>query len=251
MHLLTAGRYDAARALANKAWSLIAAGGAIDAAVAARLNAMRALQASFDGDLALYRSSTEAAIRDYSAVGDVRAACLQRVNLGDALRKLRAYEAAAPVLSDALMDARSMGLDYLAALASFHLAEVRSHGGDLDGARRLLDEAVAAFTSLGDRRWEGAARVQRALLYAERGALVEAEAEARAAVEILAVAPPLCAQALAALAKVALLRGQVEEGTQAARQAIELLEKLGKIEEGEAFVRSVYAQALAATTAAG
>ncbi len=249
MHLITSGLYDTARALAERARELASAQGGIDAAVAPRLEALRALQASFDDDLAGYRRATEAAIEGYDAVGDVRSATIQRVNLGDALRKLGLYDVAEPVLTAALARARAMGLAYLGALAKSHLAGVRASTGALAEARALAAEAVETFRALGDRRWEGFVRTERAQILAAEGDLGAAEAEAYAAVECLAVAPPLGVGALATCAEIALLQNKPELALDVAREAVALLERLGKIEEGESLVRLVHARALAATGA--
>jgi hypothetical protein len=91
------------------------------------------------------------------------------------------------------------------------------------------------------------------------GLLEGAEREARAAVEILAIAPPARAYALAILAQALLaLRSQGDraprpaaelaaEALGVACEAMALLESLGFLEEGETLVRLAHAESLAAT----
>jgi hypothetical protein len=80
----------------------------------------------------------------------------------------------------------------------------------------------------------------------EGKAAARAEREAAAAAELLLVAPPLRASALAVQARAALRQNRPAEAADLARSALALLEELGAIEEGEALVRLVHAEALAA-----
>ena len=71
-----------------------------------------------------------------------------------------------------------------------------------------------------------------------------AEREARAAVDLLHVAPGLKAGAEAVLARALLRQGRDAEALEAASSAHDTLEVLGALEEGESLVRLVYAEAL-------
>ena len=101
------------------------------------------------------------------------------------------------------------------------------------------------FAAQGDRRLEGAARLYAAYIYVELDDRARAEAELRTA---LATAQrPMMPQILATLARVALLDGRPDESVALARDAMAALEEVGVIEEGEALVRLMFAEALAAT----
>jgi tetratricopeptide (TPR) repeat protein len=78
------------------------------------------------------------------------------------------------------------------------------------------------------------------------GDLEAAEREARAALAV-DPPPPIRAHALATLAEVLLRRGDHAAALAAAREAIDLLDTLGALEEGEALVRLIYAEALHAS----
>ena len=65
--------------------------------------------------------------------------------------------------------------------------------------------------------------------------------------EVSGEVPPVHAHALAILAETLLSREQPAEALAPAAEAVRVLESLGGIEEGEALVRLVHAEALAAT----
>src|SRR5262249_29741545 len=125
-----------------------------------------------------------------------------------------------------------------------NLGLVLAYGGHLEEGRRLEEQAVHAFQKQGDPRAEGLARTYLAKIHGLSIDFVAAAREAQAAAEALLAAPPLRAAALAVLARPQLAEGQNEEALSAATEAFALLTVLGTIEEGEAMVRLVYAEAL-------
>jgi len=80
-----------------------------------------------------------------------------------------------------------------------------------------------------------------------RGALAEAEAEARRALEVFGAIPPCRLYGQATLAHILLGRGRVAEAHAAAREAMDLARSLGHVEEGEGLLHLVYAETLEAT----
>jgi eukaryotic-like serine/threonine-protein kinase len=137
-----------------------------------------------------------------------------------------------------------MGLSSAAALAKHNLGLALALLGQLDEARALETDAASAFVAQGNRRLEGGARVYLATILALLGDLETADQEARLAVVVSTPSPPGKAQALATLAQVKLAKGSVAEALDAAREATELLEQLGGIDEGESLVRLVHAEAV-------
>jgi hypothetical protein len=136
-----------------------------------------------------------------------------------------------------------MGLWGVAAVAKQNLAKVMSRSARPEEALRLVGEALAVFRRQGNRRMEASAGMVLALVLVGRGDLEAAEGAARAAVET-AVSPPDRCQADAALAEVLLQRHKYAEARDAAGAAHELLEELRGLNEGEARVRRVWAEAL-------
>src|SRR5262249_36058467 len=127
-----------------------------------------------------------------------------------------------------------------------YLGMARALGGDPAGGRELVERGLATYHQLGAPRGEGLARRELALIALMSGDLALAEREARAAIELFDVAPPLRAGALATLAQALLTAGRTDEALAHAREAKQLLDTLGTIDQGESQVRLVYAEALAA-----
>src|SRR5262249_12096182 len=95
-----------------------------------------------------------------------------------------------------------------------------------------------------DRRLEGVGRDEIAYVLLLKGDFTSAEAEARAAVEGLEIAPAYQCHALATLARVLLRRGAGAEALLGARRSRAILAEVAALEEGEGLVRSVLAEAL-------
>ncbi|WP_437534189.1 protein kinase [Sorangium sp. So ce726] len=245
--LVFGGRYAAADGLIEALERSGAEGRSLDVEVLARLYEARAIRAMTSGDPGACLDGIEAALAVFERSGDRRNACSLQVNLGSITMELGDYEGAEAALRAALRAAEQMELTDLAAFARSNLGNVMIARGDLDEARRVEAEAIATFQRLGDPRAEGIARAylgKAALLGGDLGA---AEAEARAAAELLQSAPPLRAAAWALSARVLLRKGRVEEALALSGDALSLLESLGAVEEGESLIRLVRAEALLAS----
>jgi hypothetical protein len=128
---------------------------------------------------------------------------------------------------------------------------VRAHAGRRAEARLAAERALALAREQGDRRFEGAALLALAMSAGGDGSVEPAGAPPALAYAIEAVAalrpvPPALPLALGVLARALLAAGRPQEALGEARAAHELLESLGRVEDGEACVRLVYAEALAA-----
>ncbi|MDC3961560.1 serine/threonine-protein kinase [Polyangium jinanense] len=244
-HLIYGGRYPAADAVI---WALTdtAELAAQSAQAVGMYHQLCAIRASASGDPCALRDSLEKALTFFDQAGDRRNACLTRQNLGFALVALGDYEGAEHALRSALSVAERMGLHDVAAAALQNLGYVLAYRGNFEEGRSVQKQAIDAAHKHEHSRLEGLSHAYLAELELLAGDLAAAETEARAAVDSLSGVPPLLAGALAVLARVLLARGQGEEALGAAREAHRLLESLGTIEEGEAMVRLVHAEALAA-----
>jgi hypothetical protein len=211
----------------------------------ARLQIALANQALFDGDIHAYLLRNEAASRAYAQAGDLRNGCFVGVSVGFAYIELGAYGAAKSVLRDTLVSATRMGLPAIIILAKHNLGLALARDGAIDAGRAAESEAAQAANAAGDKRMEGLSRHYLATILVLAGDPGGAEREARGAVTLLAATPPLRAHALATLARILLARG-APEGAATANEAHALLEQLGGLQEGEALVRLVHAEALAA-----
>jgi hypothetical protein len=169
-----------------------------------------------------------------------------RGNLGLTFAQLGDFESAEEALRAALAAAERLGLPDVATSAAHNLGLTLAHLGRVAEAEKMEQRAVEDFHRLGDPRMEGCARCYAAQIALLADDPARAEREAAAAAELLRVAPPLRASALAVQARAALRQRRAAEAADLARSALALLEQLGAIEEGEALIRLVHAEALAA-----
>jgi ATP/maltotriose-dependent transcriptional regulator MalT len=246
-HLLYGGRYAEADRILARLHAAVPEPTLLEAPVAGQLQQIIALRALYEGDPAASLEGYEAALSAYELASDRRSACVVRCSLGCIFNELGDFESAEEALRLALAGATRMGLDDLAAAVMTNLGQALAHRSRLDEARLYAQRAVEAFHRLGDPRMEGVSRTYLAKVDLRRGDLDRAEAEARLAADLLAVAPPVRPQALATLARVLLTRGRAAEALAAAREAQAALDEIGTIEEGETLVRLVYVDTLSAT----
>ncbi|MDI3282248.1 serine/threonine-protein kinase [Polyangium sp. 15x6] len=245
LQLLMAGHHDHAEAMFRALDTLDRRVVAVDPEVAASVHRARAFRALFAGDAGTSVREFEAAAVRFEAVGDLRNACVQRANVGSATNELGDYARAEASLRDALAQAERLGLGALVAHAKLNLALALARQGQLTEAHAFAREALTTSTRQGDRRVEGYARLYLGMIRLAGRDLAAAEAEVRAAIDLLAVHPPVRAHALAVLGQIALFRGDARAALGPADEAMRLLESLGGIEEGESLVRLVRAEALA------
>ena len=208
------------------------------------VEALRHEHAMRDGDLGRATRAVERSIAAYGAAGDLRNACLQRMNLGACLAQLGQLNRANDALRGALSDAERLGAAYTAAQARYHLGHALLLLGRRDEAVVLLSAARHAFAAQHDVRAEAATMGELADAAAARP--LEAEALLRQAIEMVERHPPMRAALSAQLARLLLARGAVEEALALTRPAHELIEGGGPSEEREALVRLAHLEALVA-----
>ena len=241
-----AGRADAARALISRTRDVEPSALAADPAAQARIHQARALEALSAADPAAYLTEMEASLHAFLEAGDLRSACSQRTNTGFAYVSIGAPARGAVELREALPQAEAMGLHTVAAMIRANLGLALTHVGALYEARRELEAAVAVFAAQSDARLLGGARIYLAELLLRAGEVAAAREEAGRAVESLGAHPPARAYALGMLARALLDGGETAAALARAEEASALLDELGGIEDGEALVRLVHAEALRA-----
>lgn len=204
----------------------------------------RAYRAHVGGDAASALSLYNVAIANFEQAGDTRAACRHLVSAAAACIELGAYADAERALVDALASAERMGLSGVTANAWHHMGMLHARVEDLPAAISRADAAIDAFRTQGDRRMEGAARLYRALFLSMGSELDRADEETRAAIDGFGLTPPLRAYALATLGRIYLTSGAPERAHEPAREAMDILDALGGVEEGESYVRLTSAEVL-------
>ncbi|MGZ3452162.1 MAG: serine/threonine-protein kinase [Polyangiales bacterium] len=213
-------------------------------AVAARINVARYYRAICGGDPGSGVDIAARAAELFERAGDLRNACNQRGDMAYAQVELGAYQEAKHTLGEVIaLSARLGSLNYPATVAKHNLGMVLARLGALDAAETTEREALEAFRTKGDRRMEGRSRIFLAEIFLLGGDLDHATHEAEAAVKTLSVAPPARAHALAVSAQVRLARGDTERALAEALEADAILQQV-VLDEGEATVRLVHAEAL-------
>ncbi len=240
-HFATCGRLDLAKSL----WDAIE--GVASDLDSPWIHRARGLKALFEGDPAEYASFSTAAADAFERSGDLRQACQQRSNAGDAMKELGDYAVAEATLRKALLDAERMGLTYVATHAKLNLAAVLARAGTPHEAVRFARAAVEEAHAQNHPRFECAARAFLVLAHHRAGELEDAERAAAQATELAqSGVPPWVPFARALQAAVDLARDRPAAALSAARDANDRLLAFGAVEEGEAFVRLVVAEALEA-----
>jgi tetratricopeptide (TPR) repeat protein len=215
-------------------------------AAAAQVESARASRALAAGDLGDYLRRLEASQAQLTQAGDARGACTRGLNVGYAHLQLGAAAEAVRVLRSVLADAERLGLQNVRTYAKHNLGLSLGRLGDLDEAQAVEEEAVAAFRAQGDRRMECASRIYLAQILGLGERWADAAAEARAVADDEGAAAPLRAGALAVLADAQRQLGAHAEAIAASRKAMEILDGLSGIEDGESMIRLAYAEAHAA-----
>jgi tetratricopeptide (TPR) repeat protein len=244
MKLTFAGRLHYANELFQQIDQLARDPRRLPRAVAARVHELAALRAYYSGDPSGNLTGLEAALAAYQDAGDVRKCCQVRGYLGFAHVELGDYRRAEDLLREALPVAERLGLQGVAANIRENLALALARQGRLADAREAGLAAAEAYAASQTRRNEGSAYIYLSIIAYLEGQFESAEKLARKAVEILAVAPPARAGALAQVARSLLAQGRVDDALATAREAMELLGSLGSADEGETLIRLVYAEAL-------
>src|SRR5262249_44630463 len=122
VQLLYAGRYEPAQALLDIMTEIAAeATVAGDPAIRARIEQALAVKALSIGDGVAHLQATEESVRSCELAGDLRTACLQRVNVSNGYMELGFFLEAERAAREALAGALRMGIDFVAAIARTNL----------------------------------------------------------------------------------------------------------------------------------
>jgi tetratricopeptide (TPR) repeat protein len=194
-------------------------------------------------DAGQYVHEMIALVAGFEALGDVRNACLQRVNLADAYIHVGDYREGASVARAALALGVDLGVSLTSVNAKHNLARALCELGELEEARRHAEEALAEIRLGQDHRMVAASLGHLARILMKMGDLSAAEATARASLAMEKAPAPVRSLSSARLAEILLEAGKLDEAVQRAGEAFEILATLGTIDEGEAYVRLIHARA--------
>ena len=217
--------------------------------LAGRVHAAMALRARFGGDVAGNLVAVRTAVYCFEQAGDQRNACARRERLGYALLEIGDHEAAERLLAEAIAVATRLGLHHVVATARHNLGLTLARLHRFEEAEATERKAMEAFRASGNRRMEGASLEYLALIRLEAGDIAGAERAARDALAVASAEPVLPlnrAESNAILARALLAAGRASEALALAGSALEELEALGGIDDGEAIIRLTLAEALLA-----
>jgi tetratricopeptide (TPR) repeat protein len=242
-HLLAAGEIALVDTVLDHLDELVARIALGDAAAVAWIAFVRSLRS----DPAASMELTEAAIEHFEKAGDLRSAAVARGNLGDANAQMGCYGEAETLLREALANAERMSLSNVAALARVNLGFCVGRLGRADEALAHVRRGAEEMHAQGDVRREACAWLYAAMIQIASGRVAEARDDVERALPLAAGTPPMRAWALGVKAEIELAEGENAEARTSARQAMDLVEQMGFLDEGESTVRLAWARALRAT----
>jgi tetratricopeptide (TPR) repeat protein len=217
--------------------------------IRALMSAYRAQLVGVEGNLAARRASYGEALGQFDAVGDIRRAALNEINLADTLNRFGSYEQAESALRNAAAKchraAHRVGEGYAMANLGYSLLML----GRVEQALRTLEQAAAIARST-----ETAHLRVMVAVYKARARLDDPEATTQVVAEAKEAAleterirlPGYRIVALTVAARAYLSAGATDKALDKAREAFEQLEELGSVEEDEAEVFLTYADSLEA-----
>jgi tetratricopeptide (TPR) repeat protein len=202
----------------------------------------RAQLAAAAGDFGERRHAYWAAVELYRERGDVRRRAQASVNLADVDNRLGAYDDAVRALRIALEDCAALGLEHAAAYAHANLAYALVRLRRVDDALAAIARAREVAARVGDRRLADVCELYALRARQARGEDVRADA-LQLARSLESTSRPLGALAFACAARAAL---PSPEALAFAEKAAALVAELGTLEEDDAEVALVHADALEA-----
>jgi hypothetical protein len=245
LQLVNAGKYTEADALFEWLERRAAQVTEREPAVAAKVNRAWASRILSSGDIARYRALKERALHESERAGDLRSACDHRAGVAYGYMLLGAYAESEQQFRACLDEAKQLGLGTVTAMMKNNLGLVLARREKLHEARVVEGEALASYLAQGDLRMGSACRSYLSTIALLAGDLDAAEREARESVAMCEKIPPCLAEALAALANVVLAHGGRDaEALEIATRSKAILTELGMVDEGDAAIRLVHAEAL-------
>jgi tetratricopeptide (TPR) repeat protein len=160
--------------------------------------------------------------------------------------ELGAYPAAVTALEEALATAEQLGLRDLTAGVKHNLGLALARSGRLEEGRVMELGALKTAVAQRNRRLECGCRTYLALILLLMGDPPSAEREARAALDIVSVAPPMRAHAMAVVGYALLHQGRAEAAHAMIDDAVRLVRSLGGLEEGESLLARAHVETLLA-----
>ncbi|MEM9462239.1 MAG: protein kinase [Myxococcota bacterium] len=208
------------------------------------LHSARSLRALVTGALGTAYKEIKVAAAAFERVGSHRNALEHFVGAGFFLLELGCVEQAETILRRTIERAAGLGLEHLSAVARHNLGRRIGEQGRLAEGLELEHEALVKFQRHANTRMQGLTSCHIAWLLLIGGHPEESAAHVNAALELLEDHPASRLIALATRAQILMRIGDRAESLLDARDAIKGLGSIGRVMEGESFIRLTWAEAL-------
>jgi tetratricopeptide (TPR) repeat protein len=210
------------------------------------MRSARALRCLITGAQDSAYEELEAAAAAFERVGSVRTALEHLAAAGFCMLELGRLERGEDILRRTIARSLELGLEHLCAVARHNLGRRIGEAGRLEEGLVLERQALASFERHGNQRMMGLTRCHLAWLLLLAGRATEAATHGERAVAELHDNPAARPVALATRAQIRMRLAATDAALEDARAALEGLEDLGQLQEGESFIRLTWAEALAA-----
>jgi tetratricopeptide (TPR) repeat protein len=249
--LIFKGRFDDADATLARI-AEIAEDAELDALTRAQISHVRGVRSAMVGDVGPFLVNLEQAVDFFERAGDLRNVSLERSTVGRCYVEIGQHDHAIRLLRASLARCQQLrsqqAITYAKANLGYALTCSPEHH---DEARSVLAEAVEETRAVSNRRLEGWCRGYLVPVLRAAGDHAAEEREAALACELLASAPGLLAWTLAQRARALLALGRPGQALQVAREAMDLLARLGGLLQGESLPPLALAESLLACGAHG
>ena len=219
-----------------------------DSLALAQSHHVRGVRAAMIGDVATFLRHLEAAVEAFDQAGDQRNVLLERTTVAWCYAEIGWFENAENICRKNLEACEAAQAPQAITYAKVNLGYILAYRpGKLDEARQVLKAAIAECRAVNNVRLEGWSRAHLSGVELQSFDFAAAEQEGRTAAELLAAAPGLKSWALACRARALLQLDRAAEALECARAAMEILERLGGLLQGETLPPLVLALSLLAS----
>lgn len=242
--LIFAAKFSRADAVLERIADELEMDSSVDALTRAQGHHVQGVRKAHVGDVAKFLMHLERAVECFELAGDRRNTALERTTVAWCWAELGELDRATELCRANLAHCQEIKNQQAITYAQVNLGYILALSGESTRAeaREVLNEAIRACRAVGNQRLEGWARAHLTSVEHADGAHALEHDHAEAAVRLLGTSPGLRAWALATRARAHLAENRVDRAYEDAAEAMETLEGLGGILQGETLPPLVFAQ---------